>query len=90
MHLVVVTLCPGHGETLVPAQLSSFLLGLLVCDVECVCLLVYTRCHTAWGQGRYIKSFHLPPYSEHGAGVAVGTLPGSVAEMPSFQPHPAS
>lgn len=57
MHLVVVTLCPGHGETLVPAQLSSFLLGLLVCDVECVCLLVYTWCHAAWGQGRCIKSF---------------------------------
>lgn len=57
MHLLVVALFAGRGRTLVPAQFSFFLLGLLVYDVGCLCLLVHTWCHAAWGQGCCMKSF---------------------------------
>lgn len=57
MHLLVMTLFAGRGRTLVAAPLSSFLLGLLVCHGGCVCLLVHTWSHAAWGQGCCMKSF---------------------------------
>lgn len=76
--------CPGHRSTLVPAQ--QLPVGPFGVGGHTVCLLVYTWCHAAWGQGRCMRScrpaFLLEVWSRAAAS------PGSLTEMPNLWPHP--
>ena len=82
MHLLVVTLFAGHGRTLVSScwACRSVMLGACVCWSTHGAMLL---------GGRLLHEFlSICPPTQHGAGVAAATSPGSMAEMPNFQPHP--